>query len=148
MLLLTYNSNLRYFLTHADGSSGGASSLIIITFLLATYLFSSYCSYKIYQKLGERDPWFAWVPILSTWIMYRAGNQSPYWTIGLYIPFVNILAAVIGIIALINIVERLGKNSCLIVLMIIPLVGLAVQLQSSIMFLLVGLAVQYYVAFG
>jgi len=133
MLLLTYNSTLPYFLAQAGGSSGGASSLIINIISLVSYLFSSYCFYKIYQKLGERDPWFAWVPILNIWIMYRTGNQSPYWAIGLCIPFVNIVAAVFAIIALVNIVKRLGKNPWLIVLMIIPLVGLAVQ---------------YYIAFG
>lgn len=92
-------------------------------FSLISYIFSSYCFWKIFQRLGEKDAWFAWVPFLSQWKTYQAGGKSPWWLIGLLIPFVNIVAFIILIGAMINIVKRLGKNPWLILLMIIPLVN-------------------------
>jgi hypothetical protein len=101
----------------------GAFSPLINLFSLISYIFSSYCFWKIYQRLEVPDAWFAWVPFLSQWKMYQAGGKSPWWLIGWFIPIVNIVAAVILIAALVNIVKRLGKNPWLILLLIIPLVN-------------------------
>lgn len=92
-------------------------------FSLISYLFSSFCFWKIYQRLGETNAWFAWVPFLGQWKMYQAGGQSPWWVIALFIPLVNIVALVFLIMALVKIVKRLGKNPWMILLMIIPLVN-------------------------
>ncbi len=99
------------------------SNPLFSLFSLISYLFSSFCFWKIYQKLNESNAWFAWVPFLGQWKMYQAGGQSPWWVIGLFIPIVNIVALVFLIMALIKIVKRLGKNPWLILLMIIPLVN-------------------------
>lgn len=99
------------------------TSPLLNLFSLISYLFGSFCFWKIYQKLGETNAWFAWVPFLGQWKMYQAGGKSPWWVIGLFIPIVNIVALVILIMALINIVKRLDKNPLLILLMLIPLVN-------------------------
>lgn len=119
-----------YFLTQAVlaqsspfDSEPAAFDPLISLFSLISYIFSSYCFWKIYQKLGESDAWFAWVPFLAQWKMYQAGGKSPWWLIGLFIPIVNFVAIIILIGAMINIVKRLGKNPWLILLMIIPLVN-------------------------
>lgn len=102
---------------------GGAAGVLVNFFSLISYLFSSFCFWKIYQKFGEDNAWFAWVPILGQWKMYQVGGQSPWWVIGLFIPLINIVALVFLIMAMVNIVKRLGKNPWLILLMIIPLVN-------------------------
>jgi hypothetical protein len=100
--------------------------LFFLLFALFGYLFSSYCFYTIYEKLGEQNAWFAWVPILNNWIMYKAGDQSPWWIVGLFIPLVNFVALIFLLMALIKIVEKLGKSPWLILLMIVPLVNFVV----------------------
>lgn len=119
-----------YFLTQAILAQSGtfdsepaAFNPLVSLFSLISYLFSSYCFWKIYQKLGESDAWFAWVPFLAQWKMYQAGGKSPWWLIGLFIPIVNVIAVIILIMAMVNIVKRLGKNPWLILLMIIPLLN-------------------------
>ena len=127
MLLLTDGWNFVYFLAQSNQSSSStAESLISFIVGIAAYIFSSYCFYKIYQRLGEPNAWFAWVPILNNWIMYKAGDQSPWWIIGIFIPLVNIVALIILLIAFVNIVKKLGKNPWLILLMIVPLINFVV----------------------
>lgn len=126
MFVPNYYMGLIYLLAQTDqGSSGGGNPLTLIIGLIS-YLFGSYCFYKIYEKLGEPNAWFAWVPILNWWIMYKAGDQSPWWIIGLFIPLVNLVSVIFLLIAFVNVVKRLGKNPWLILLMIIPLVNFVV----------------------
>ncbi len=108
-----------YFL--AQNNADGGVNAISVLFGLASYIFGSYCFMKIYEKLREPNAWFAFVPFLNCWIMYKAGDKSPWWLVGLFIPLVNLVAAVILIIAFVNIVKKLDKNPWLILLFIIPL---------------------------
>ncbi len=126
MLLLTYDWSFVYFFAQSNQNSGGAGGFIGLIFGVIGYIFGSYCFYTIYQKLREPNAWFAWVPILNTWIMLKAGEQSPWWIIGLFIPLVNFVALIFLLMAFVNIVKKLGKNPWLILLMIIPLVNFVV----------------------
>ncbi|AKG24246.1 DUF5684 domain-containing protein [Calothrix sp. 336/3] len=126
MLLENIDWSFIYFLAQSSSSSDTASAgsgIVGLIFGIGAYLFSSYCFYNIYQKLGEPNAWFAWVPILNNWIMLKAGDQSPWWLIGFFIPLVNIVALVFLIIAFVNIVKKLGKNPWMILLMIVPIVN-------------------------
>lgn len=126
MLLQIFDFSSISLLAQSSSSSDGAAaggSIIGMLIGIAGYLFGSYCFYNIYHKLGEPNAWFAWVPILNNWIMYKAGDQSPWWIIGLFIPLVNIVALVFLIIAFVNIVKKLGKNPWMLLLMLIPIVN-------------------------
>jgi hypothetical protein len=125
IFLLANITHLPYFLAQSQQNSAGSAFEGLLGFLFGTaaYVFASYCMMKIYDKLGEENSWFAWVPILNNVILYKAGGQSPLWTIGLFIPFINIVAIVFLIIAFVKIVQRLGKNPWLLLLMLIPLVN-------------------------
>lgn len=125
MLLQIYDFSSICLLAQSSsrGDANAGSSFIIMILGIAIYLFSSYCFYNIYKRLKEPNAWFAWVPILNNWIMYKAGNQSPWWIIGLFIPFVNIVAVVFSVIAFVNIIKKLGKNPWLILLTFIPIVN-------------------------
>ena len=122
MAFLSNDLGLIYLLAQSNQGSG-LGDLINLIIGLAAYIFGSYCFQMIYQKLGEPNAWFAWIPFLNVWIMYKAGDQSPWWLIACFIPIVNLVAIVILLIAFVNIVKKLGKNPWLILLMIIPLVN-------------------------
>ena len=131
MSLLNLDWSFGYLIAQSYPESGDFVWTLIIG--LAIYVFTSYCFYAMLQKIGYQNPWFAWVPIVNSWATYEAGDQSPWWVIGLFIPLVNIVAAIFLVVAFVNIVKKLGKNPWLILLMIIPLVNFVVQ---------------YYFAFG
>ncbi|MBW4600807.1 MAG: hypothetical protein KME29_14705 [Calothrix sp. FI2-JRJ7] len=137
MLLFNHSFKFVYlFAQSGQDTSVDIGSILGVLFglilAIAAYIFGSYCFYNIYQKLGEPNAWFAWVPLLSNWIMLKAGGQSPWWVIGMFIPFVNFVAAIFSIIAFVNIVRRLGKNPWMILLMIIPLVNFVILYYFSL----------------
>ena len=124
MTLLNLDWSFAYLLAQSSYSSVSDAEIILISILaLAVYIFSSYCWHAILINLGEPNAWFAWVPILSSWAIYKAGNQSPWWIVGSLIPYDNFVAFVILIIAYGNIVKKLGKKPWLTLLMIIPLIN-------------------------
>ncbi len=125
LFLHTIDWQLVYFLAQSAERSGG-SGIFGLIFGLIGYLFGSYCFYTIFQKLGEPNAWFAWVPLLNTWITYKVGDQSPWWIIGLFIPIVNFVALFFLIVAFVNILKKLDKNPWLLLLLIIPLVNFVV----------------------
>jgi hypothetical protein len=141
MLLLNQGFGYLYFLAQTGESAGDVDvsvssgnplvGLLTVIIGIAAYVFTSYCFQKIYDRLGEPNSWFAWVPLLNNWIMYKAGDQSPWWLIALFIPLLNFVAIVFLIIAFVNIVKKLGKNPWLILLMIIPLVNFWVIYQFA-----------------
>ena len=133
MSFLNIDLSFTYLLALSSSGSGGAGGGLSLIIGLATYVFSSYCLYVMFQKLNYPNPWFGWVPFLQNWAMLEAGDQSPWWIIGLFIPLVNIVAAIYLLIAFINMVKKLGKNPWFILLMLIPLAKFAVMFYFAIM---------------
>lgn len=125
-MLLNQDWGLVYLLAQSDQGGSAGLGIANLLFSLFGYIFTSYCLQKIFEKLEQENAWFAWIPILQTWMMFKAGDKSPWWIIGLIIPFVNIVALVILIMAFVNIVKKLGKNPWLILLMIIPIVNFVI----------------------
>lgn len=91
---------------------------------IISYLILSFFSWKIFQRLDISNAWYAWIPILGNYITFVAGDEANpvLWTILLFIPLVNIVAAIKLIIAWINIVRKLGKSPWLLLLCLIPCV--------------------------
>jgi Family of unknown function (DUF5684) len=108
----------------AQASSGTAEiSPVMLLFYLVAFIFSGVCYQKIFQRLNMANDWLAWVPIANIWMIFKAGDQSPWWTVGMFIPFVNFAAIVFLIIAMVNIVKKLGKSPWLLWLMLVPFVS-------------------------
>ncbi|WP_205127215.1 DUF5684 domain-containing protein [Okeania hirsuta] len=86
------------------------------------YLITAFFCYKIYQKLNVEDAWFAWVPILGTYITFKAADEEKpvLWTILSYIPCLNIIAAIKSIMAWVRIFKKLDKSPWLLLICIIP----------------------------
>lgn len=161
MVLPNLDWSFTYSIAQSNFSYADAHLFVLIIFLIiaiAIYIFASYCFYAIFKKLGEPNAWFAWVPFLSHWAFYKAGNQSPLWTIGIYAPeltnwltnyqvsdpfsspsvslllstiisFIRLfyfVALVFSVIAMVNILKKLGKNPWLTLVLLIPLVNFIV----------------------
>lgn len=64
---------------------------------------------RIFQKLGEPG-WKAWVPVVNTITILELGGYTALWVIAAFVPVLNVVAAVIIILAINGINARLGKG--------------------------------------
>lgn len=113
-------------LAQADSSANagaGEKGGELLLSLIALYVFFSFCWQTIFNKLGQENSWFAWIPILQNYAMFKAGDEpNPLLsTILLIIPLVNILVIFNLIKAFINITKKLGKSPWLLLLLLVPL---------------------------
>jgi hypothetical protein len=111
--------------TYGEADASGAVSVVgglfgLVLGLLG-YIFGAFCFQKIFQRLNQPNDWFAWVPILNNWAMLKAGDVSPWWVVALFVPIVNFVGIVFMVIALVNIVKKLGKSPWLLVLLFVPI---------------------------
>ena len=65
------------------------------TFGIIGYLYYAFCLMTIARKLGAKDPWMAWVPILNFYLMTVLAEKPAWWIILFFIPLVNIVAILI-----------------------------------------------------
>lgn len=88
--------------------------LFIMVTSLASYIFFSFTQYKIGQEMGYKNSWFAWIPILSSVMLFQLGNQNPYLLFLLLLPGVGALVVgVFSLIAIMNITEKRGYDKLL-----------------------------------
>ncbi|MEL7037802.1 MAG: hypothetical protein AAFO04_19630 [Cyanobacteria bacterium J06592_8] len=89
------------------------------------YLIGAFFAWKIFQKCGVENAWFAWIPILGTYITFVAGDEEKpiLWTILACIPCVNIIAIIWMIKAWARICQKLGKSPWLLLLWLFPCFG-------------------------
>lgn len=85
-----------------------------------TYVFCSLCLMKIADKLELPNSWLAWLPIGNIWVMVRAAGKPGWWLLWFFVPFVNI---VIALIVLFGIPANLGKSSLMGLLVFLPILG-------------------------
>ena len=86
MALANLDLNFAYLIAQSSFVSPPDIALLGIVLIIAIiiYVFLSSCLYTILINLGQPNAWFAWVPILSNWAILKAGNQSPWWSIGIF----------------------------------------------------------------
>lgn len=92
---------------------------------LVFHLILSFFCYKIYQKLNVENAWFAWIPILGTYINFKAADEENpvLWTILACIPCINIIAGIKLIMAWVRIFKKLEKSPWLLLICLIPCLG-------------------------
>ncbi|MDJ0843461.1 DUF5684 domain-containing protein [Crocosphaera sp.] len=102
---------------------------------LISYFLGAFLCWKVYEKCGVENAWFAWIPILGLYVNFQAGDEEQplLWTILMFIPCINIVSIIKLLIAWIRIFQKLGKSPWLLLLALIPCVW----------FILLG-----YLAFG
>ena len=135
MALANLDLNFAYLIAQSSFVSPPDIALLGIVLIIAIiiYVFLSSCLHTILINLGQPNAWFAWVPLLQTWAMLEVGDRSPWWIIGLFIPFVNFVAIFFLLSAFINMVKKLDKNPWFILLMLIPLANFAVMYYFALM---------------
>jgi hypothetical protein len=62
-----------------------SSGLIIYLVIIFTYIFCCFWLQRIFRKLRVKPDWLAWIPVANLWVIYKAGNESPWWTVPLVI---------------------------------------------------------------
>jgi hypothetical protein len=126
-----YYNNPYYYDTSTNTVSDAAAAGIAMTFIMfmlffvaVAYVVNAFLLSRIFKKAGV-EQWKAWVPVYNTWVMYELGDQQGFWAVLMFIPVVNIVAAVFMFIAMYNIGLKLGKEGAFVLLAIfLPLVWL------------------------
>ena len=108
---------LPLILAQSSSGSDGSSALANIISIIIYFAGAFFC-FKIYEKCGVENPWFAFIPILGTYANFQAGDEENplLWTILACIPCVNIAAIIKLIIAWINICKKINKSPWLLLL--------------------------------
>ena len=109
---------LPLILAQSSSGSDGSSALANIISIIIYFAGAFFC-FKIYEKCGVENPWFAFIPILGTYANFQAGDEENplLWTILACIPCVNIAAIIKLIIAWVNICKKIIKSPWLLLLM-------------------------------
>ncbi len=71
----------------ADASFG----LIPLLLLVGVYAYFAYCQARMAHKCGLADSaWWAWIPILNTFLLFKMANKPNWWFVLCLVPLVNI----------------------------------------------------------
>lgn len=104
---------------------GGAFLIFAIIFSLLMYVYSAITMQKVADKLGYKDSWYAWIPILNSILFFRMGDQNPWLLLLVLIPVVGtLILSVISIIPMMRICEKMGYDKLFGLLTLVPLAGL------------------------
>ena len=95
--------------------------MIFLVLAAALYVYFSLCLFLIAKKLNVQAPWTAWIPLINIWTLLQAAGKPCWWVLLFFIPFVSII--VIAYVWM-CIVENLGRNKWLGLLMLVPIVNL------------------------
>jgi divalent metal cation (Fe/Co/Zn/Cd) transporter len=101
----------------------GAVFLVILLLAIAGYVYFALALKTIAEKTNTENPWWAWIPIIQVVLMLNIARKPVWWILLLFIPFVNI---VIAIIVWMAIAEARKKPSWWGILMIVPVANLIV----------------------
>lgn len=101
----------------------GGFMLFFLLIFVAVYIFMAICLMKIAKKTNTENAWFAWIPILNIILMVQCAKKPIWWIILFFIPFVNIVAAIMVWMA---ISKNVGKPEWLGILMILPVANIVI----------------------
>ena len=105
---MTYTYN--YNFDSSDAVLGGMLVGYLITFLVI-YVLSVIAMWKIFTKAGKPG-WASLIPIYNIVVMYQIVGLNPLLIILLFIPFINVIAAIVlSIIQCIRLSKAFGKST-------------------------------------
>jgi hypothetical protein len=93
-----------------DGGGGGGAALgglFLLLLYLAVLVAMIAGMWKTFEKAGEPG-WAAIVPLYNAWVLVRISGKEPLWFVLLFIPCLNILAAIVVSVA---VAERFVKTA-------------------------------------
>ena len=118
-----------YGTTETEMTAAGAAVMaatfigIWLLFMLPLYVYFALTLMVTAKKLGLKNGWFAWIPILNIILFFQCAGLSPWLFLLLFIPFVNII---LSVYAYMKIAERRGFESWLGILVILPVANLII----------------------
>ena len=114
--------------TGSDDAIFGLAALgifagIWLIMMLPLYIYFALTLMTVANKLGVKNAWFAWIPILNIILMFQCAGLTPWLFLLMFVPLVNIIVLVY---AYMKIAERRGFESWLGILMIVPIANLII----------------------
>jgi hypothetical protein len=79
--------------TSTSVNSGGAGGGIGAIIGLAIGVVLIVAIWKVFQKAGKPG-WAALIPIYNYVVMFRITGRSPWWLLGMFVPFLNIFVGI------------------------------------------------------
>jgi hypothetical protein len=101
----------------------GGIMLFFVIFGLGVYVYMALALQTIATKTGTENAWLAWIPIANLILMLTVAKKPLWWILLFFIPFVNIVMAILVWMA---VAEARGKPNWWGILMIVPLVNFIV----------------------
>lgn len=97
--------------------------LVIILVDLAVYIFGAFCLMRMADKLGVENSWFAFIPFLNLWLICQMGDRDNNWFIIMLVFMFccGIVTAVMAILIMMDVAEKLGFENWWGILLIIPI---------------------------
>ena len=80
---------------YQQSSGESLFGLFMLLFWAAYYLYFCFAQFKIAQKLGTPNAFFAFIPILNAWQLVTMAGKSAVWFVGCLVPFVNVIVVAI-----------------------------------------------------
>ena len=98
--------------------------VLVLLLIVALYVFSALCLQRIADKTGQAaKSWFAWVPIANVVLTCWIAGKPGWWTVLMFVPFVNI---VISLILWFKVAEACKKPGWLgLIVVLVPVGNLA-----------------------
>ena len=107
----------------AQAAAMGAAFLVFLLLAIACFVYFALALKTIAEKTNTENSWWAWIPIIQAVLMLNIARKPVWWILLFFIPFVNI---VIAIIVWMAIAEARNKPSWWGILAIIPVANLIV----------------------
>jgi hypothetical protein len=116
----------------AGGAVGALITLgvmVLLSIIIALYVYTSLAWMTIFRKLKYKNPWMAWIPIVNIAPMLQLGGFHWAWIFLILIPIVGwIPLAILVIIATWRIFEMRNYPGWFSLSMIIPKIGFILYL--------------------
>ncbi len=78
----------------APSAPSEAGGIIFPLILLGIYIYVSYMLYKIAEKTGTPNSWFAFIPLLNIILIIQMAGKSLWWILAMFVPIVNVIVIV------------------------------------------------------
>lgn len=80
------------FQMSSDAGAGvvAAFGAMFWMFIIAAYLFFAYTQYRIAQKAGCNNAWWAFIPIMNMILLTQTANKPAWWFAFMLVPIANI----------------------------------------------------------
>lgn len=97
---------------------------IMLFIWLGVYVYVSLCIHMIATKTNTSPAWLAWIPIANVILLMMISEKPMWWIVLMFIPFINIVWIVLGILVWMAVAEKRGKPGFIGILMIVPILNI------------------------